>query len=261
MNYPCCPPNPPVLCPPATGVRVVTQVFLASAPYMPSPGLVTAVVETIGGGGEGGAVSSGSVTFILFGGGGGSGGYSRKTLAASLVAGGVAVTVGGQGAATSFGALCVANGGLPGGSNNATTLFGGPGLPAPPGIGDIALPGNCGVAGSYQVYTTPFNTSVSGALGGTMWGGGNTNDVGYPGQAAGANGSANTGAGGQGAVSNQVSAPTDTILGGAGGSGLCIVTEYCWADVVPEDCGTTMSGARVAIPQGRNWQGWGYDND
>src|SRR5580704_13026830 len=112
------------VCTSGSGMRVVTQVFHASAPYSPSPGLVTAVVECVGGGGGGGPCAESTVT-IGGGGGAGSGGYSRVTLAAALVLGGVNVTIGAggfggnplpdgianAGQPTTFGAMCVANGG------------------------------------------------------------------------------------------------------------------------------------------------------
>jgi hypothetical protein len=55
---------------------------------------------------------------------------------------------------------------------------------------------------------------------------------------------------------------TNDAYGGAGGAGICIVTEYCWADAIDDGCGCGPGGARVAItgsPQG--WQGHGFDND
>lgn len=271
MNAPAFPPNPTVgeqfqqfvwngaswVCAPATGVQVLTKVFTASGPYMPSPGLVSVVVECIGGGGGGGGCATLDATLIITGGAGGSGGYSRKTLPASLVAGGVSVTVGagglgggdGQnGVATTFGALCVANGGGLGQGNNDVTGFGAAGAEAPPGVGDVALPGNGGMNGVVWIGTAR-TVSVQSPMGGSMWGGTRTVNVPPQGAANGAEGYANTGAGGGGGVCNTI-VPSGNIIGGNGGSGICIVTEYCWADVVPgEDCFPT-GAARVAI----GWQ-------
>lgn len=105
--------------------RIVTQVFTASGVYTPSTGMTSALVECIGGGGGGGNVGNANPSWILTAGGGGSGGYSKRTVSAALVRGGVVVTVGAGGAGnnpgqpTSFGALCVANGGGIGGANDA----------------------------------------------------------------------------------------------------------------------------------------------
>jgi hypothetical protein len=291
MNAPPFPPNPSFgqyfgnwvwsgsrwVCTNTNGVRVVTQVFRASAPYMPSPGLISCVVETIGGGGAGGPAISPGVLWLLSGGGGGSGGYSRIALASGLVLGGVNVIVGagGQqgpgagtpsaGGATSFGAFCVANGGQPGVGNDAQAGgWGQGGGPAPPGVGDIALPGSCGSNGIFLVFPTAVDYNGSGgANGGAMWGGNVAGvETGVGGFISGSDGLPNTGAGGGSACVNQAAASA-IAYGGAGGSGICIVTEYCWADAIDDGCGCgpTSGQARVAItgPQA-GWPG-GFDND
>jgi hypothetical protein len=263
------------VCTNANGVRIVVQVFNASAPYTPSPGLISAVVECVGGGGSGGTVQ-GNATSLEGGGGGGSGGYSRIALASGLVLGGVNVTIGAGGsvpfpgsnpndyaaggAATSFGALCVANGGLGGGGNASTGgIWGYPGAGAPVGVGDLALPGNPGNPGTSQGGADPdFN--VIGGQGGAIWGGGGLATlVGIPGLIAG-NPGTGPGAGGGGAAQNQQAGAAQ--FGGLGANGLCIVTEYCWADTVDDGCGCGPTGqARVAIggTQGHQWVD--YDND
>lgn len=272
-----------------TGIRIITTTFTASAPYTPAPGLITTVVEAIGGGGGGGgattAMPGGSAlgTIILGGGGGGSGGYSRSTLAAALVLGGVNITIGtgglgettgagfaGNGQATSFGALVVANGGAGGGSNNGiATPYGALGGEAPVGIGDVAFPGTCGWSGITMATVVPGGAAAEfyilpSAQGGSSWAGGASNFLTGP-QAShpGATGAANTGCGGGGAILNQIGNPGFVEPGGDGGSGVCIVTEYCWADAMDDGCGCgPTGGARVAItadPQGRG--GWGYNED
>jgi|HubBroStandDraft_2_1064218.scaffolds.fasta_scaffold04155_6 hypothetical protein len=299
MNAPAPPPFPPNptfgqffgnwvwsgsrwVCTNTNGVRIVTQVFRASAPYMPSPGLISLIVNTIGGGGGGGDAYSASGQGIFIGGGGGSGGWSRIALASGLVAGGVNVIIGaggpgggapgnpggGSGGVTSFGAFCVANGGL-GGANNDGGVTpganGAPGAPAAPGVGDIAWPGSQGFVGPIILGTTL--QSVPGGLGGQLISGAVTADIGSAAQVAGVDAYPNTGAGGSGAVNNQFTAPTAGAGGGAGGSGLCWVDEYCWADAFDTGCGCgPTGGARVAItsvPQGRGgWSGQGgWDND
>ena len=71
---------------------VKIQTFLASGPYMPTPGLLGGVAECWGGGGCGGAAQAVGATDMVGGGGGGSGGYSKTGFAAALVRGGVLVT-------------------------------------------------------------------------------------------------------------------------------------------------------------------------
>jgi hypothetical protein len=258
------------VCTASVGVRVVTQIFRASAPYTPSPGLVTAVAETYGGGGGGGAAGPAGGTFnVLAGGGGASGGYSRSTLAAALVLGGVNVTIGQGGAfgvaaaagqsggATSFGAMVVANGGGGGQSNNGSTTFGNGGIPAAPGVGDWAMPGAGGFAGALASIDVAEAQAAQGGMGGSILGGAASGfmlgGVGIPGTA----GAPNTGAGGSGGVESDAT-PGSAQVGGAGGSGICIVTEYCWSDAT--DSGSACcppGGARVA---NYGWQG-GFDND
>jgi hypothetical protein len=235
---------------PASGMQVLVQKFVASGPYMPSPGLVSVQVECWGGGGGGGDVIWESVTLAQGGGGGGSGGYSRKTLPAALVAGGVVITIGAGGAAqtaggvTSFGALCTANGGAGGAGTGAGSQGG---TEAAPGIGDIAFAGSPGMNGPVETFASLTTLSTSGGMGGALIGGNRIVAVGAGAAAPGAYGWPNQGGGGGGGAINQMATNPGVQLGGIGGSGLCIVTEYCWADVVPgEDCGCAPGGARIA---------------
>jgi hypothetical protein len=282
MNAPC-PPSPPFppnqnwqwngsrwVCTASTGTIVIVKVFNASAPYTPSPGLQSLTVETIGGGGGGGATvgSAGGGVNANTAGGGGSGGYSRKTLAAPMVAGGVNVTIGQGGAGadltsfsssagqpTTFGTLCTSNGGSGGGSAvNGGTWSGGAG--ALPGVGDIAFLGSAGESGTATQPPSTMELVVHGGLGGVVWGGSSPGaDVGPGGSAPGNEGWPNTGAGGTGGA---VYDAVPGAVGGNGGSGICIVTEYCWADAGDTGCGCgTTGGARVAAPAG--WQG-GFDD-
>ena len=190
MNAPVFPANPEIgarwqnwvwngarwVCNPMAGMQVIQTVMTASGPYQPSPGLVTVVVETLGGGGGGGGAVGDQATpstngWMMGGGGGASGGYSRSALAASLVLGGVVVTIGqggpggsgvppfngAAGTATSFGAFVVANGGPGGSSGDAGNQFG-PGAPAAAvGIGQLALPGSgvtAGIAWASGLWTS-----------------------------------------------------------------------------------------------------------
>jgi hypothetical protein len=257
------------------GIRTQITVFNASAPYTPAPGLVTAVVECIGGGGAGGAISpvANFATWVVSTGGGGSGGYSRVALPAALVLGGVSVTIGeggsgenGGGLATSFGALCVAPGGFgagyAGGASSYMDISGGAGG-AGGAIGGVTFQGSAGTNGFVQILSAAQTIGCAGGQGGTVFGGSGTGVIGPGEYAAGQAAWANTGAGGGGAMVNQIVLP-GLILGGAGGSGICIVTEHCWADTDSGGgcCGSTTGGARVAIGSGpQGWYGQGFGND
>jgi hypothetical protein len=251
------PPNQLSACSP--GLRLVTQIFRASGTYTPSPGLVTAVVDCVGGGGGGGGVNvgAGATATILSGGGGGAGGYSRATLAGSLVLGGVAVTVGaggtgsevgangtgGSGYPTSFGTMCVANGG--GGGNDAiygTSTAGQPGFGGPAGVGDLNFSGSSGGGGTTKDLTGADQLVGLGGVGGAgPYGGGPAIAEAWVG--ANANGyspAVNSGGGGSGGVVNQCVANT-TANGGPGGSGICIVTEYLMLGTTSScGCGATV---------------------
>jgi hypothetical protein len=264
----------------STGVRVIITTFDAPGqfPYQPSPGLVTAIVETIGGGGGGGGalgqVNGPPATeagWVAAGGGGGSGGYSRSAIPAALVLGGVIVTVGaggtgglatqetygGAGGATSFGALVMANGGAGGASNVVTTtadpLWGAGGIRAAPGIGDLAVFGNAGFHGEASEYTPGAftQTIVFGGQGGSIM----FASAGSIGTEQGAGNVGTFGGGGSGGASTYASEPA---VGGTGGAGVCVVTEYCWADAGDAVCcnpNTLDVNARVTVAH--DWPGPG----
>jgi hypothetical protein len=243
----------------APALRVLTQVFPASAPYMPSAGLVSCVVECIGAGGGGGGVANPQAVlqYVLCGGGGGSGGYSRVTLQQAQVLGGVVVTIGqgglvapnaggGQGGVTSFGAFCVANGGYGGQNCDANTAAGIGGAMAPVGIGDVTFRGAVGASGIFQDLAAGAWFTANTAAGGQLFGGNSVLDCPSSAGIPGIPGWPNSGAGGSGAIMNQFA--TGSFPGGIGASGFCIVTEYCWADATGDPCcDGEPSGARVAI--------------
>lgn len=249
---------------PTTGMRIITQVFVRDGSYMPSPGLVSVVVECVGGGGAGGSASTANATIAVAGGGGGSGGYARKTVAAALVRGGVPVSIGGggtgsgeYGGTTTFGALCQANGGWGGIDNDGATTFGDAGNGGGIGLGDIAMPGASGQCG---VTAGDVNSSTQGGLGGALFGGNGVDLVGTGGYRIGRDAIVNTGAGGTGGVINHASVPAGQlpIKGGNGGSGLCIVTEYCWGDrdVVKQwspPVNVNLNWPRPPFPGGGPW--------
>lgn len=214
--------------------------FTASGTYTPSPGLVSAILETIaGGGGGGGTILNASLWSN--GAGGGSGGYSRALRTAAQIGAsqpitigaggtaGVGATNGGNGGDTSIGTLCVAHGGRGGGHVDVT----GPVVPTGgaggvPGTGDIVAAGNAGEGCQFvqQAVGTAgaFGRGGPSPLGGGPaaygpWpaggvGGGN----GPAGQAYGAGGSGGMTAGG-GTAGN----------GGVGAPGAAFITEFIFA--------------------------------
>lgn len=216
--------------------------YTANGTYVPPNGLKYAIVECIGGGGAGASLQASGATFTYVCGGGGSGGYSRSLLrryqigasqTVTIGVGGTAPTVsagnGGDGTATTFGSLVRANGGFGAASwVSSPGGFGGQG--ANVGTGDIAFPGATGGDGSVFICNPSApdanTTYLVGGCGGQMFGGGRINAPFYQGTGGGTpglNGLANTGAGGNGAASRYT---TSLYAGGAGASGICIVTEF-----------------------------------
>jgi hypothetical protein len=268
MNAPCFPfPVNPCACAPFNGSRVVIQVFTSSGLYTPSPGLITAVVEAIGGGGASGIAYTQDDLHSCGGGGGGSGAYARKALPAALLVGGVTVTIGaggaappngvyngGPGGATSFGALCSANGGGGGHGNDLVSNDGLGGLGGQGGVGDFVVWGTDGGMGdSFFGTATAWPTMQGGAGAVGPFGGGRQGlKVGPGAELPGAPGIPNTGAGASGGVIHQLM-NVNGVGGQPGGSGVCIVTEYCAP--LPTAGG---SGQMVNVPAWphQHWQQW-----
>lgn len=213
----------------ALGV-VRQQTFTASGTYTPHANMLYVQVESIGGGGAGGGVI-GAASSGASGGGGGAGGYTVSFLARASVASPQTVTIGaggapvsggtgGNGGATSFGLLNSANGGNGGIAGNATSTSlgaGGNGATAA-SLGNRlygGAPGQNGYASAPGVVV-----AIGGPNGGdSVLGGagkGGYNSAGSAGTAPGAGG------GGVASYDN----PGNRI-GGAGASGLVIVTEFC----------------------------------
>lgn len=213
------------------------QTFTADGVYTPSAGLAYAVVELVGGGG-GGAGAVGTSTQTQAGSGGGGGGYSRKLIDAATIGASEVVTIGVGGA-----------GGGPGGngSSGGTTIFGaifqatggGPGLVATATTGTGQQPGGTGGSGSGG------DININGGFGGGSFCGGLT----YP-TTQGNGGSSfyapttsliitltssgvtvqggnglNYGGGGAGSFCANTGG-TNSLSGGNGAPGVCIVTEY-----------------------------------
>jgi hypothetical protein len=213
---------------------VVVQKFTASGTYTPTPGMLHAIIECVGGGGGGGGVA-GASAYLGGGGAGGSGGYSRLYTTASAIGASKAVTIGtaGTGGAsganagvaggdTSVGTLCIAKGGGAGsGASNGQVGSGGAGAVA--GTGDITGTGKPGGTSPYIVNAT-FNINLTGPPGGsTEFGGGALQTIPNPGQTFNGNVATGYGAGGSGGSTNSVAA---NGAGGAGSPGLVIITEF-----------------------------------
>ena len=207
---------------------IAIKTFTASGTYTPSAGMKTCIIECVGGGGAGGGLS-GVTGYALFGGGGGAGGYSRKLATAAQIGASQVVTVGaggagvanaagGAGGSSSVGSLCVANGG---GGGQAAQNGAMVGVGGAAGTGDFTCTGAPGVSGCYGTPANPFG--VFGGGGSSMFGGGapsqfcNANNWIPGGNASG------YGGGGSGGAATLA---TGVITGGAGGSGLVVITEY-----------------------------------
>lgn len=273
------------VCGPMQGVRVIIRRFMASGPWQPSPGLISVVVECIGGGGGGGG-AQGSVPSSAgvatgpgwcVGGGGGSGGtYAKSALAETLVRGGVNMVVGLGGAGgqatqastgvrggnTAFGAFVIAQGGWGGGSNVITTgLDPAMGQGADPGampgeslpgaildVGDMTGFGDAGQSGT----TTWYDPSGAGLIAQTIAWGGTGGGTFYSGTWAAV---PQTGGGqngrpgifsGVGGGGGASAYAANPALGGNGSDGVIVTTEYCFAET-DDDCRPSCDGgARVA---------------
>lgn len=221
-------------CGPAPGapdVPINMQVFSSSGLYVPTPGMVSAIVECWGGGGGGGPTLP-TNNPLWVSGGGGAGGYSRSVLNSAQIGASQPVTVGfgGQseqaGGATSFGSMVVAYGGA--GANPVSPVGG---FGAPPGVGQMALRGNAGGSGTWSFDLNNVWEAMGGQGGVTSLGGVGQNLVttttvtGGSAYNNGENAAPNSGAGGGGAT--EVGYFNVAIaVGGVGGSGLCVVTEF-----------------------------------
>jgi len=220
----------------AITTAVFQQVFTSSGTYTPHAGMVTCIIECVGGGGAGGG-SNGTGSQVNVGGGGGSGGYSRKlataadigasktvTIGAGGTAGAAGPNAGGNGGDTSVGVLCIGKGGTGGGGTDAAVSVGaaGAGGIAGTATGGIAAAGASGNSG-YAANTAA--TSVFGAAGGSSLFGGGAAPAAFfgTGDANGAAASAYGSGGGGGYTSNSIA----NVAGGAGSSGIVIITEYC----------------------------------
>ena len=235
------------------GMDVILRIFAANITYVPSTNLISAIVEVVGGAGGGGG-AAGLAQQHASAGGGGAGGYSRRKLTAAQIGvsqtitigtggtGGVGNNTGGNGTATSFGALVIGNGGFGGKacSASASPDVGSGGAGGLAGTGDIASPGVPGVSGALG----GGGASGGGAGGSSPFGGGG---VGVWIQSSGTNGN-NGGGFGSGGAGATVANATTTANGGSGTPGVVVVTEYIAVSTSGGGGGISTS---FGPPQGR----------
>lgn len=212
-------------------VSVKKQTFTVSGTYTPSTGMAYCIVEVQAAGGGGGGCSAAG----LNAGGGAAGTYARALLAAVDVGASKTVTIGAAGAA---GANTGASGGAGGSSGfgTASAIINCQGGGA--GSGNTGATGTSGGATGGDASGTGVNLSIPGGYGGfginlpgsnyhagnggdSFFGAGGAIQV-LGSAAAGVNGTG-YGAGGSGACG----AGTTANIGGSGGAGFIIITEYC----------------------------------
>jgi hypothetical protein len=220
-----------------TAFQVNTQIFTLNGSYVPTPGMLYADAQCVGGGAGGGGTPTTGAGQNSAGGGGGSGGYARGVFSASIVGASKSVVIGGGGS----GGVGLA------GNNAGNTTFGGTflvaggGLGGPAGIGGStsSISGGASGGASSTSNTTGDGVAVLGQSGWDGWsfatlsqgGGGGSSVLGAggttamtgPGSVIGGVGAAGPGGGGSGAAAG---ASQGVGTGGSGASGTCIITEY-----------------------------------
>lgn len=206
---------------------IVTQVFTSNGTYTPTANMKYCVVEALGGGGGAGGVGD-NISLAFASAGGGAGGYCRKVIDAATIGVSQTVTIGAAGAggangsasgttggATTFGAILTANGGAGSAGVTVTKAYAG-GAGGTASGGDINIPGQSGG----MAYMVSGNGGFSGIGANSPYGSGgnalvfNAVSAGNPGLGY--------GSGGGGAMVNAIT----TRAGGAGATGLVIVTEF-----------------------------------
>lgn len=221
----------------AGGVAINTSgsqsgVHTGTPVYVPAAGMLHCMVECVGGGGAGGGVSGGASASAI-GSGAGSGGYSRKYSTAAAIGASQVVTIGaggtpgaaganagGSGGATSLGSICIANGGAGGQpANGGISSVGAGGAGGTVGTGDVTIQGAPGIQG----YSGANTVAPSGGGGGSSYFGGGAAGQASVANAAGIAAQANSGGGGGGGCANST---VSSFAGGAGGTGLVVITEY-----------------------------------
>ena len=210
---------------------VKVQTFTSSGTYTPSAGMLYCIAEIVGGGGGGGGCSAADGSHTSASCGGSGGGYARKTISSATIGASQTVTIGaagsggtagnnngGNGGTTSLGAIISATGGNGGGGAAQTTTVenAGPGTAGIGSSGDVNESGQL-AAWSYASQTQGVVSPSAGA--GSHFGGGGAGSFNATGTAA-----PSKGAGGGGVATTGT---TSAQIGGAGGAGFIIITEYC----------------------------------
>ncbi|HEX8838202.1 MAG TPA: hypothetical protein VF748_14770 [Candidatus Acidoferrum sp.] len=210
-------------------VPLLTQ-FTATGTYTAAFGMRNVTVELCGSGAAGGGAGSVGGGNAAVGSGGGAGAYAKKVLTAATVGASQSVTVpaggtgvsagtGGNGAATSFGAIFSANGGSGGqasGAGTSTAIGGGAG-------GAVGSSGDINIAGAPGGDGWATGSIGAGGYGGASFFGGGAS-ITATGGPANRNGTASSTpcAGGSGGVDvNNATAST----GGSGGNGYLTTLE------------------------------------
>lgn len=229
--------------------QVNMQVFTNSGTYTPTAGMTYCIIEAIGAGGGGGAAEGGAAGQVAAGGGGAQAGYARALFTAAQIGASQTITInaggaggtgaggpGSNGGTTTVGSLITCNGGQ-GGAGMALT----PQSDSAVASGGGATGGTATVSGATSSFVAKGNpgsiglcpggstASVSPGIGGggLLGGGGpasviyNVGNVSQPGTAGSGYGSGGSG----GATSGDIT-PVANAVGGAGASGIVIVTEY-----------------------------------
>lgn len=216
------------------------QTFTTNGTYTPTASMKYCIIEAVAGGGGAGGCAQTTGGGTNSGGGGGSGGYARLLASAATIGASQAVVVGAAGAGglaatgangtsggnTTFGSLITCGGGVfgtgggvQGGVNTDTNTPGGAGGTATGGTVNIAgQHGGCGLANGSTTGLSSF--AVSGIGGSTPLGMGGS--ICPPNSGAGFSGTG-FGSGGGGGATWQ---GTSSMVGGAGGAGIVIITEF-----------------------------------
>lgn len=218
--------------PDGSGVNTINvETFTASDTYIPTAGMVYCIIEAQAPGGGGGGADSNSTTVVV-GGGGGGGEYARGLFMAVDIGASKAVNIGAVGAA---GSLAGGNGGnaVGCGVGSLITAFGGNGGVGTGGnsVDQTARAGGAGGTGGAGGFLRTPGAAGDSSLPATVTtrsGAGGHSRLGFGGAsvisnyAAGIAG-ANYGGGGSGATTN-IATPGN--VGGAGGPGIIIITEF-----------------------------------
>lgn len=118
------------------GRLIHVSLYSATGPYAPTPGTTFVIAEMVGGGGGGAGSPPTGAGQVSLGGGGGGGSYAKGRFPVNLIGGGLTITVGspglgggistagGNGTASSFGALMTAPGGTGGPTGVAGAITG-----------------------------------------------------------------------------------------------------------------------------------------